>query len=285
MPFKSKAQQRWMYAKHPEMAHRWAEHTPDMSKLPEKKKAEIEKKGYEDVLKMAGVMESPARSKLMELLAQVKKDIPGAKIPAAFHEGMDPEVAHRALGLVGTGHGGAMGWKWGGRVGALAGGLSAATSDNPDEKSLWGITKGTLGGASLGGIGGGMLGGMAGGPAYKALYPAHAPMKTALDMQTVGTGLNVAAGLASFIPGVGTAGGAALGAIGGAGQALANGEGIKGIATRGALGGAVGAIPGGGLANAAKQTVGGMAAGAVGDKLNAPAPHPQGAKPPLQPYG
>jgi hypothetical protein len=35
MPFKSKAQQRWMFANHPEMAKRWAEHTPDIKKLPE----------------------------------------------------------------------------------------------------------------------------------------------------------------------------------------------------------------------------------------------------------
>lgn len=36
MPFKSKAQMRWMFANDPEMADRWAEHTPDMSDLPER---------------------------------------------------------------------------------------------------------------------------------------------------------------------------------------------------------------------------------------------------------
>lgn len=36
MPFKSKAQQRFMFAKHPEMAKKWAEHTPDMKSLPER---------------------------------------------------------------------------------------------------------------------------------------------------------------------------------------------------------------------------------------------------------
>lgn len=35
MPFQSKAQQRFMFAKHPEMAKEWAEKTPDISKLPE----------------------------------------------------------------------------------------------------------------------------------------------------------------------------------------------------------------------------------------------------------
>ena len=38
MPFKSKAQQRFMFAKHPEMAKRWAKETPNMTKLPEKLK-------------------------------------------------------------------------------------------------------------------------------------------------------------------------------------------------------------------------------------------------------
>jgi len=37
MPFKSEAQRRWVYAKHPEMAKRWQEHTPK-DKLPEKVK-------------------------------------------------------------------------------------------------------------------------------------------------------------------------------------------------------------------------------------------------------
>jgi hypothetical protein len=35
MPFKSKAQRRWMYANHPEMAKEWSEHTPKNTKLPE----------------------------------------------------------------------------------------------------------------------------------------------------------------------------------------------------------------------------------------------------------
>lgn len=38
MPFKSKAQMRYMWSQHPEMAKEWAEHTPSIQKLPEKKK-------------------------------------------------------------------------------------------------------------------------------------------------------------------------------------------------------------------------------------------------------
>lgn len=43
MPFKSKAQRRWMYANDPKMAERWEEHTPD-KKLPEKVKKKASKK-------------------------------------------------------------------------------------------------------------------------------------------------------------------------------------------------------------------------------------------------
>jgi hypothetical protein len=38
MPFKSKAQRRWMHARKPKMANRWEEHTPKGKKLPERVK-------------------------------------------------------------------------------------------------------------------------------------------------------------------------------------------------------------------------------------------------------
>ncbi len=37
MPFKSKAQQRWMFKNKPEMAKEWADETPDIKGLPERK--------------------------------------------------------------------------------------------------------------------------------------------------------------------------------------------------------------------------------------------------------
>lgn len=40
MPFKSKKQQRWMFANDPKMAKRWAKHTPDIKDLPETPKME-----------------------------------------------------------------------------------------------------------------------------------------------------------------------------------------------------------------------------------------------------
>ena len=38
MPFKSKSQERWMWATHPKMARQWEEHTSKKAKLPEKVK-------------------------------------------------------------------------------------------------------------------------------------------------------------------------------------------------------------------------------------------------------
>jgi hypothetical protein len=38
VPFKSKAQQRWMFENNPEMAKEWASKTPNIKSLPEKVK-------------------------------------------------------------------------------------------------------------------------------------------------------------------------------------------------------------------------------------------------------
>jgi hypothetical protein len=38
MPFRSKAQARWMFANKPKMAKRWAQHTPSIKALPRKAK-------------------------------------------------------------------------------------------------------------------------------------------------------------------------------------------------------------------------------------------------------
>jgi hypothetical protein len=35
MPFKSKAQQKWMFSQHPKMAKEWADKTPNIKNLPE----------------------------------------------------------------------------------------------------------------------------------------------------------------------------------------------------------------------------------------------------------
>lgn len=41
MPFKSKQQEKWMWAKHPQMARQWEAHTPNREDLPNK----VKKKG------------------------------------------------------------------------------------------------------------------------------------------------------------------------------------------------------------------------------------------------
>ena len=45
MPFRSKAQMKFLYAKHPEIAKRWAKETPNVEKLPLKKVGKEDKKG------------------------------------------------------------------------------------------------------------------------------------------------------------------------------------------------------------------------------------------------
>jgi len=42
MPFKSKKQEKWMFATKPEMAKRWAKETPNQKALP--KKVNVKKK-------------------------------------------------------------------------------------------------------------------------------------------------------------------------------------------------------------------------------------------------
>ena len=64
MPFKSKKQMKWMYANHPEMAKRWADHTPNISKLPEKKEESEEEKKANFIEKtiVAGLAKIAAQS-------------------------------------------------------------------------------------------------------------------------------------------------------------------------------------------------------------------------------
>lgn len=46
MPFKSKQQEKWMWATHPQMAKQWEDHTPTNKKLPAKlKKKSTRSKG------------------------------------------------------------------------------------------------------------------------------------------------------------------------------------------------------------------------------------------------
>lgn len=47
MPFESKAQQRFMFAKHPTMAKKWAHETPSIKALPDHVRKSIVAKGKE----------------------------------------------------------------------------------------------------------------------------------------------------------------------------------------------------------------------------------------------
>lgn len=53
MPFRSQSQRKWMFSQHPQMAKRWAAHTPDIKSLPErvrkkKRKRKRKKKAREE---------------------------------------------------------------------------------------------------------------------------------------------------------------------------------------------------------------------------------------------
>lgn len=70
MPFKSRSQQRWMYATDPKMAKKWADHTPDFKKLPERVgEKDTEKKGFfpMDPIKLLG--SAAAEHRMVEKLA------------------------------------------------------------------------------------------------------------------------------------------------------------------------------------------------------------------------
>lgn len=68
MPFKSKAQQRWMFATRPKMAERWAEHTKDFKTLPDKVGA-TPKEGTDLMNTLSGFAKAAADVQLVEKLA------------------------------------------------------------------------------------------------------------------------------------------------------------------------------------------------------------------------
>ena len=51
MPFKSKAQAKWMFSNKPEMAKKWASHTKDMKKLPVRLSAKSPRKNKKPKMK------------------------------------------------------------------------------------------------------------------------------------------------------------------------------------------------------------------------------------------
>ena len=72
MPFKSQAQRRWMYAKHPAMAKEWQEHTPKGTKLPphvhsKTKPADAVKEALDQLYAAAGAAPSPLEQARQQL--------------------------------------------------------------------------------------------------------------------------------------------------------------------------------------------------------------------------
>jgi len=72
MPLKSKAQQRYMFAKHPRMAKRWAHETPNIKELPEKVKESVALfRGFSSELEK--LAKKSAAAKLQSLKARQKE--------------------------------------------------------------------------------------------------------------------------------------------------------------------------------------------------------------------
>jgi hypothetical protein len=98
MPFKSKAQQRFMFAAEERgeipkgTAKRWADHTPNIKKLPEKKGAlGLTAEAQYDSEKGASVMKKTANQIADEVLAKVSQDYTRqqlAAMPAAQRQGL-----------------------------------------------------------------------------------------------------------------------------------------------------------------------------------------------------
>jgi hypothetical protein len=91
MPFESKAQQRFMFAKHPRMAKRWADHTPDIKSLPEKKMKKKASEIADGVLKCA-----------TELTEETREEIPTGEfaLPGRRYPIHDKAHAENALARV-----------------------------------------------------------------------------------------------------------------------------------------------------------------------------------------
>lgn len=86
MPFRSEAQRKYMYAKHPAMAKRWEEHTTS-APLPEK--APVIKKAYDE-----GVAEALARFGFKQAAEEIR-----LKIPKRQYHGLDAAFKPRTKAL------------------------------------------------------------------------------------------------------------------------------------------------------------------------------------------
>lgn len=95
MPFKSKAQQRWMFATRPKMAERWAEHTKDFKTLPDKVGA-TPKEGTDLMNTLSGFAKQAADAQLVEKLAHDTQITPTLVRHLAARVNMSPAAFVKA---------------------------------------------------------------------------------------------------------------------------------------------------------------------------------------------
>lgn len=103
MPFVSKAQQKYMYSQHPEIAARWAKKTPDFSSLPEHVKKTALKNKINENRGQGGPFENPVKEKIifprkstpeMPLSIKLREGSPGE--PAKYRPDWMPQVPKHA---------------------------------------------------------------------------------------------------------------------------------------------------------------------------------------------
>lgn len=97
MPFASRRQARWMFANHPEMAKRWADHTPDFKALPESVDADTpEKKGFALMATIPGLAKQAADFAAVEKLASDTQITPDLVCRLASRVNMSPAAFTKA---------------------------------------------------------------------------------------------------------------------------------------------------------------------------------------------
>ena len=74
MPFKSKAQRRWMYENQPEMAAQWEKETPPDAQLPERSKTEQAKRSHAKRHSGAKTVKSSVRPRSLINHVKLRKD-------------------------------------------------------------------------------------------------------------------------------------------------------------------------------------------------------------------
>ena len=105
MPFRSESQRKWMFSKHPEMAKRWAAHTPKNADLPEHVKQSAFFDELQEIAKQSGLgmdlrMNGPGNIKRPPFSTEGSKSLAFKRFNAsqnAFKSRQPPEPNIRAV--------------------------------------------------------------------------------------------------------------------------------------------------------------------------------------------